>query len=505
MLKYIDNFLNSITMYRCVLYGLLIISGVAVAFGFLGILSFSGLSLILSLTVLYLACRGFNLLFSRIFNAPTNVESASITSLILFLILAPTDQVSAVGTLIAAAGISMGTKYLFAIHKKHLFNPAAIALVILNFWGSGQAIWWVGSGVLLPVVAVIGLLIVRKIRRFHLFFSFMASAVAMILIFGTRAGLTLSEALTQGFSSWPLIFFATIMLTEPFTTPPRKKLQVIYGLIVGLLFGTPFAVGPVYSTPELALVIGNIFSYLVSSKQRLRLRLQKKEQLTPEMYNFSFTPDEQLVFKPGQYLEWTLPHQGSDSRGNRRYFTIASSPTETEISLGVKIVPDQSSSFKKALLELTPGQEVLATQLAGDFTLPAASNQKLAFIAGGIGITPFRSMVKYLIDTKQQRDIVLFYVSSTNDGFAYKEVFDQAKKVGLKTVYVITQAKNIPKNWTGQSGYISAEMIHRELSDYAERTFYLSGPNAMVSAYKDLLRKLNIGHAEIVTDYFPGF
>lgn len=225
-----------------------------------------------------------------------------------------------------------------------------------------------------------------------------------------------------------------------------------------------------------------------------------------DMYELIFQSSKPLRFFPGQYLEWTLPHEKMDSRGNRRYFTIASSPTENDIHIGVKIGKDRSSSFKQKLLLMQKGEMISATQLAGDFTLPTDARKKLVFIAGGIGVTPYRSMVKYLIDKRENRDIVLFYAHALPDGFVYKDLFETGRKIGLKTHYLLTvPEKDTPKGWNGKVGYLTKEMLQEVVPDYKDRVFYLSGPSRMVDTYKELLRSVGVFPTNIVTDYFPGF
>lgn len=296
------------------------------------------------------------------------------------------------------------------------------------------------------------------------------------------------------------------MLTEPLTTPPSSRLQLMYGALVGLFFGLPFSIGPFYSSAETALVIGNVFSYLMSPKRKLVLTLKEKTKLTADMWEFAFTPDKSFTFRPGQYMEWTLSHKHPDSRGNRRYFTIASAPTGRDVRLGVKLAPVQPSSFKIKLNSLKKGETIIAGQVAGDFTLPQDANRKVVFIAGGIGITPFKSMIQYLQDTNQKCDGVLFYSAPTDKEFAYKDFFDGAeKKTGIRAVYIITKQQNVPKNWNGKTGYITTDVVKSEVPDYLSRTFYLSGPISMVDSYKTLLKNLGISKNKIVTDYFPGF
>lgn len=489
MLNLIDNFLNSYTMYRVVLYGLIIEAAATILFGFFGILPYPGINLLISAVLLIAVCFLTNKLLAKIFKASTNYESFAITALILFLILTPAISFSDIIPLIFGAILAMTSKYILAINKKHIFNPAAAAVLILGFFGSGAS-WWVANPPLLPITVIVGLLIVRKIRRFSLLFSFLTFSITAIFASAfllNRPIVNISDAL---FLSWPIIFFSTVMLTEPLTTPPTKKLQIIYGAVAGILFGSQFKLGPIISTPEFALILGNVFSFIISPKQRLFLKLKEKTKLAPQIYHFGLIPDQKFNFQAGQYLEWTLSHQNPDSRGNRRFFTIASSPTEENIQLGVRI-SDNCSSFKKALLTLGKDTIISASQLAGDFTLPKNKTEKLVFIACGIGITPFRSMVKFLMDTKDLRDIVLLYTVSTPQDFVYEELFDQAGKIiGLKTIYV--------------AGRIDDEDI-KKVPDFQNRKFYLSGSPGAVNAYKILLSQLSVKKTNIKTDYFPGY
>src|SRR5690606_33578640 len=152
--------------------------------------------------------------------------------------------------------------------------------------------------------------------------------------------------------------------------------------------------------------------YIVSPKYKLLLTLKEKVQLAPSIYEFIFSKNIAFTFTPGQYLEWTLPEKSADGRGNRRYFTIASSPTEEDVRLGVKMAAERSSKFKTTLVDMKEGDSLVAGQLSGDFVLPKDKNKKLVFIAGGIGVTPFRSMIQYLLTNREKRDIVLFYACS---------------------------------------------------------------------------------------------
>jgi glycine betaine catabolism B len=302
----------------------------------------------------------------------------------------------------------------------------------------------------------------------------------------------------------PLLFFAAIMLTEPLTAPPTQNLKRYYAVIVGILFVPQMHLGQIYSTPELALVIGNVYSYLVSPKRKFVLKLKRKSKIASNIVDFAFKPSQKLVFAPGQYMEFTLAHAKPDSRGNRRFFTLASSPTEESLHLGVRYY-ENGSSFKQALYRINGRTQLLAGQIAGDFTLPQDPERKLVFLAGGIGITPFRSMLKYLLDRKERRNIVLFYANRTVDEIAYSDVLSEAQtRLGIQAFYTLTDTRAIPRNWRGLAGRIDEEIIAQAVPDYLERTFYLSGPPDMVRAYEHTLKNMHVRNVQIKKDFFPG-
>lgn len=501
-MEIIDNFLNQITMYRLILYYLIVLIAVAVVLAFLGIVRYSPADIILSAIFLTAVSWGTNWIFGKVFQAPTNVESIFISALILALILSPFNDTSGLIALFWAAVWVAASKFIFAINKKHLFNPVAFSVWLLSIFLGVSASWWVGTGAMFWPVLLGGVLIVRKIRRFDLVFYYFLAAFFTCITLSFFKGTDPISAFQKTILESPVLFLGFVMLTEPLTTPPTKSLQSIYGALVGFLFAPQLQIGPLFTTPESALLIGNIFSYLVSPKQKLILKLKEKIQLAPDVFDFVFTSAQKLNFTPGQYMEWTLAHHIPDSRGNRRYFTLASSPTESDVRMGVKIY-DKPSSFKKTLVNLNLGDEIVAGQLAGDFTLPKQP-KKLVFIAGGIGITPFRSILKYLIDTNQKRDIVMFFSNKTAAEIVYSDVFSEAfNKLAIPTIYTVTDSA--PANWTGEKGRVSPEMIQKYVPDFKERIYYLSGPHSMVNGFEKTLQQMGIPKSQIKTDFFPGF
>ncbi|MGH7241606.1 MAG: FAD-dependent oxidoreductase, partial [Candidatus Saccharimonadales bacterium] len=315
-------------------------------------------------------------------------------------------------------------------------------------------------------------------------------------------GRPLISAMHNALIASPFIFLTTIMLTEPATMPPRRAQQLLFGGLVAVLYVTGWKIGPLIVYPEVALLIGNVFAYAVSPKFRVRLKLKEVQKISDRVYNYTFQPDRAFGFLPGQYMEWTLPHTAYDSRGNRRTFTIASSPTEPDVYLGIKYY-EPASTYKAALMEMKLGDIIYASQLAGNFTLKGSEGKKLAFIAGGIGITPFRSMVKYLTDTQTGSDVVLLYVVSDPHEFAYVQELKEATRVGIRTIPIVTDLTYKANGVVTTT--LSSEAIAQLLPDYSERTFYISGPNTMVDGTKHHLRTLGIPVTRIKTDHFSGY
>ncbi len=499
----IDKFLNRITMYRLVLYvlvALLLFAGIASTFGFL---SFSPMELVWSVALITTISLISNAIFAKIFVAPSNPESTYITALILALIISPSASfmnIHFLALVFWASSWAVASKYIFAIGNKHIFNPAAFGVAMTALFLTSPATWWIGTSTMIPVVLIGGLLITRKIKRFDLVLSFLVASSFVIVLPALVHNVGITASLMRAFVYVPTVFLATVMLTEPMTTPPTRTRRIFYGAIVGFLFLPGVHVFSIYATPALALLVGNFFSYLISPKTKLILTLTKRIRLTNDIYEFVFTPNRRLAFSPGQYLEWTLAHGDYDSRGVRRYFTIASAPTDNVIRLGTKFYAP-ASTFKKSLLSLKQGSTLVASQLSGDFVMPRNAHRKLVFIAGGIGITPFISMIRGLIDRNKSRDIVLLYANRTAIDTAYRDILNTATRHGVRTVYAFA---NEPEA-SGGIATINADVIRTQISDFHERIFYVSGPPGMVTGIATTLRTMGIPSSHIKADYFPGF
>ena len=507
-MKAIDEFLNRITMYRLTLYYLIFLIGIAIVLSFFGILKYNPLDIAINSLAAVIVGFTFNYIFAKLFKAVTNVESVFITALILALIV-PVNFPQNLAFIGLVAVVAMASKYILTIEKKHIFNPAAISVAAISLLSpEHSATWWVGTSIMFPFVLTGGLLLIRKTQRERMVFSFL---IAYLLFTGVGA-IVNNGSFASILSTWQygvlhsaLFFFMFVMLTEPLTSPTTKKLQGYYAYFVALLYSTTqLRLFGIIFTPELALVIGNGFSYIVNPNYRLLTPMLWKKQLSYDTFEFAFSKKPDFKFIPGQYMEWTLPHKNEDSRGNRRYFSLASSPTENQLAITVKFY-NPSSTYKKQLVALNPGGKIIASQVAGDFVMPKDFKKSLVFIAGGVGVAPFRSMIQYIIDKNLQTDIILIYSNRRINDILFSDIFEKAINNGVRTIYNLTDASNLPLNWRSGVGHINEDTIKKYIPDYQKRIFYISGPQFMVQNFERTLLTAGVNKSKIKSDFFPGY
>ncbi|WP_374946661.1 FAD-dependent oxidoreductase [Agreia sp.] len=494
--------LGTVQMYRLVSVVLVAIVLVALTESLVGLLGFEPLELVATLGTVLLACIVANRVMALLFRVRPHTESSVITALLLFFLFFPTTDGEELLSVALAAAIAVASKYVLAWRGRHIVNPAAIGAVIITLTGLNASVWWVGTPVLLPVVVIGALLVLYRTRQLPLGLTFIVLAAIVVTIVQSSFGLALSDALVYALGSTPIVFLAGFMLSEPLTLPPRLWQRVVLAGIVALVFSIPFSVGPLYSSPELALVVGNLLAFLVGQRRGLSLSFERSTSLTPSTTEFVFSSSRPVSFRAGQYIELSIPHSGADSSGTRRVFSIASAPsTPHELRLGVRM-GESASSFKRALGSLKPAQPVRANLVAGDFLLPRDSSRPVLLVAGGIGITPFISQLEHDAARGVTRDLVLIYAIRTHDEFAYRDVLERLE------IRVVLLAPHEPENLAGGwsyagSGRLTRELIEQQVADVRERTAFVSGPPRLVSAVRAALRHLRV--RRIVTDAFSGY
>lgn len=483
-------------MYRLTTYYLGGLILVATLFSALGILVYNPLDILITTAEVVGGVLLANQIMTDLLKANINTESSIITALILALIITPKFPISFVPIAVAGA-FAIGSKFLATVSEHHVFNPAAAGIVALSLLTDVSATWWVGTPAMLFFVIAGGYLVVKKVNRERMIIEFLAS---FLLIVGL-ASLIHTGSIISMFNTWymsvthtALLFFAAVMFTEPTTSPGTQKKRSYFAMVTAILYATPqLNIPGLVFTPEIALVLANAFSFAINPQYRYVLKLKLKRMIARDAYEFEYETSENLNYLPGQYLEWTLPHQEMDDRGNRRYFSLSSTKGENP-TFAMKYY-EPPSSYKKSLMNMQVGQSMSATSLAGDFTLPKMADKPLVFIAGGIGIAPFRSMIKQIVTEKKAVDITLLYINKTAEEVAYGALWEEAKVYGVKTQLIMTSVV----------GHLNKEMMISLVPNWQNSIYYISGPQRLVEASEQVLKELSVPKKQIVTDFFPGY
>lgn len=226
----------------------------------------------------------------------------------------------------------------------------------------------------------------------------------------------------------------------------------------------------------------------------MKLILTNKIQEAVEVWSFTFEFERPIQWRAGQFLEYTLPHKNEDDRGEKRWFTISSSPSEKHIMLTTRFAEEKGSSFKGALNELEIGSTIEANGPDGDFVYEQPERDHL-FVAGGIGVTPFRSIFVELKNTKRPINGLLHYGNKSADNVPFKRLLDDIAHDDptFKIEYVLDPER------------ITAERIIESSKKLRTPLVYLSGPEAMIESLEKELKELGINEKDLKRDYFPGY
>ena len=261
-----------------------------------------------------------------------------------------------------------------------------------------------------------------------------------------------------------------------------------------------------------------------SSNFSLTLTEKQKVEGT-DIMTFKFTKDGYTEYKAGQFAFFPLDNVNNDSRGPVRHFSLTSSPTEDALIISTRI---RDTPYKQRLSTIQEGEQVKVSKPQGNFVLHDDYSKPAIFLSGGIGVTPFRSMIKYATDKQLPIKITMFDSNRNRQNILYKDEFDKwgTQNQNLKIVYTITEeekdteqeqhrmaevsgnATETKGNWNGERGRIDRTMIERHLSkeEISNAIFYICGPPGMIKALEDLLQKqFQIQEGRIKVEEFTGY
>lgn len=222
----------------------------------------------------------------------------------------------------------------------------------------------------------------------------------------------------------------------------------------------------------------------------MKLKLLEKRKEAGDAVSFVFEPETPITWQAGQFMVYFLPHENADIRGKQRFFTISAAPFEKNPSISTRIF-DRKSSFKNVLNNMKIGDEILAKGPDGDFVIENV-NQHSVFLAGGIGITPYRSIILDLDRRELPMNIILLYSNKTSD-FPFKGKFDEiaAKNPKFKIHYLNKR--------------IDESVIREKVQNPRGKFFYVTGPDSMVEETTEILLRMGIKEENIKQDYFSGY
>ena len=225
--------------------------------------------------------------------------------------------------------------------------------------------------------------------------------------------------------------------------------------------------------------------------------LAKINIIAKNTYQLLITKPEGFSFTPGQYafLDFPDPVQ-TDDRPSFRAMSIASAPHEEQLMF---IMRGSNSAFKKNMMEMSEGDDIIIKGPMGHVTLPQNITQPIAFIVAGVGITPARAMIKHEEFQKADRQVTLLYASRTKDSIALHNELGSTTLKNYKSVFTLTREEG---EWDGSSGRIDTEMIRQNIDDISNTMYYIVGTKVFIESMKEILEGLGIEKDNMQFDNF---
>ena len=239
----------------------------------------------------------------------------------------------------------------------------------------------------------------------------------------------------------------------------------------------------------------------------MKLQLVEKRVEAKNTQSFFWQPEKKIDYLPGQFFYFTIPKLAfEDSKGPTRHFTISSSPTEGEIIRFTTRIRDKSG-YKQSLKNLTVGTQIEGQGPNGTFILDDKEPGPHVFLAGGIGITPFRSFIKYNIDKKINTVMHLIYSNSSPELITFrKELEDWSGNfANIKVQLTVSRPQDNKSSWEGPVGRIDEQLIGEHQKSLQSPTYWIAGPPVMVDAMENILQKLKVPSNKIRTEKFTGY
>ena len=232
--------------------------------------------------------------------------------------------------------------------------------------------------------------------------------------------------------------------------------------------------------------------------------LLRREEVAHGTMAFYFSRPAGFDFRPGQSIDLTVvdPPE-TDAEGNTRALSIASAPSDTELMVATRM---RDTAFKRVLRDANIGTEVKIDGPFGSFTLHKNTAKPAVFLAGGIGITPFHSIIRQASRDHSPHQIYLFYSNRRPEDAAFlTELQLAAENPNFHLIATMAEMEKSQRDWTGERGVITGEMVKRYLPSLQGPIYYIAGPPAMVTAMRTLCVQAGVDEDDIRTEEFGGY
>jgi ferredoxin-NADP reductase len=234
-------------------------------------------------------------------------------------------------------------------------------------------------------------------------------------------------------------------------------------------------------------------------------RLRGREEVAEGTMAFHLEKPAGFQFKAGQYVDVSLINPPeTDSEGMVRSFSIASAPYEGQLLLVTRM---RKSAFKRVLAILPLGMKLKLEGPMGSFTLHKNRVKAAVFLAGGIGITPFLSMLREAAEERLPQRLYLFYSNRHPKDAAFLKDLEILSKVNANFVFIpsMSEEEKSSLDWPNERGFIDREMLLRHMDGLKGPIYYVAGPPAMVAAMREMLTHAGVEEDDIRTEEFGGY
>jgi len=233
------------------------------------------------------------------------------------------------------------------------------------------------------------------------------------------------------------------------------------------------------------------------------LKLLEKKELAEGTMAFYFSKPVGFSYLPGQYVFFFIGEKGLFKKKLVRHFTLITIPKEDRLGFATRMRAE--SDFKNKLKEMPLGSTVGMRGPSGEFTLPSSAGAPLVFLSGGIGITPFYSMLKYAAAIGSAHQITLFYFNRNPQSTAFLDELKSLESDKRKIVTTMTDEDLDLAQWNGERGRVTPELIKKYVASWPAAVYYTSGPPEMVRALKKILTEMGIPSSQIKVESFTGY